>query len=236
MRVVSELAPPSFRPWNWWNWALAVLLVWAAGVLMARRFPIFDTALLLVGAVFSLRMQRDIWFGALAAAAVLTRLPAVPRVPADRPLLPGLFAATLAALMLARIIWFVVPGPTIAEKENADYPVGAVEWVRDHRPAGPVYNHFNWGGYLIWALPEYPVGLDGRTNLYGEERLDRAFRAWTADDGMSADPDLGQAGVVIAPTKLGREDVKLTGRLRAAADRWQVVYEDDTAIVFVPVR
>jgi hypothetical protein len=234
MRVVSELAPPNFRPWNWWNWALAALLAWAAGMVAARRLPIVDTALLVVGAVFSLRMQRDIWFGAVCAAAVLTRLPAVPRTPGERPQLPGLVIATAAALVLARIIWLIAQGPTIAEKERADYPVGAVEWVRAHRPAGPLYNHFNWGGYLIWALPEYPVGMDGRTNLYGEERLEWAFRAWTSDEGLAADPDLDRAGLVIAPKKLGREDVKLTGLLRAAADRWRVAYEDETAVVFVP--
>jgi hypothetical protein len=144
--------------------------------------------------------------------------------------------ATTAALILARIVWLIVSGPTIQGKERTDYPVGAVEWVRKHRPPGPLYNHFNWGGYLIWALPEYAIGMDGRTNLYGEERLDRAFRAWTADDGLEADPDLAHAGFVIAPKKLGREDVKLTGLLRAATDHWRVSYEDDTAVVFVPVR
>ena len=29
--------------------------------------------------------------------------------------------------------------------------------------AGPMYNSYNWGGYLVWALPEEPVFVDGRT-------------------------------------------------------------------------
>ncbi len=39
--------------------------------------------------------------------------------------------------------------------------------------AGPVYNHLNWGGYLIWRWPHLPVAIDGRTNLHGEELLQR---------------------------------------------------------------
>jgi hypothetical protein len=236
MRVVSELAPPDFT--IWWNWFLIALLVAAAGVCTIRRFPLFDTALLLVGAAFSLRMQRDIWFGALIAAAVLTRLPTTPRAPTARPQLPGLILMTALALILARVLWELGPGvsKTVSQVNGTQYPAGAVEYVREHRPPGPLYNHFNWGGYLIWALPEYPVGMDGRTNLYGELRLERAHRAWNGLEGWNDDPDLLAAGLIIAPTKLGKEEITLTGLLRRAQDRWRVVYEDETAVVFVPVR
>ena len=236
MRVVSELAPPDFS--IWWNWALVAILLWAAGVCVARRFPLFDTALLVVGAAFSLRMQRDIWFGSLMAAAVLARLPTAPRPPDDRPKLPGILAATALALLLARVVWELGPGSTkTADAVNrAEYPAGAVAYVRQHRPPGPLYNHFNWGGYLIWELPEYPVGMDGRTNLYGEVRLARAYAAWSGDDGWDRDPDLLAAGVIIAPKKLGPLEIPLTGLLREAGDRWRLVYEDETAVVFVPVR
>ena len=171
MRLVSELAPPDFAVW--WNWFLVAILVWAAAECVRRRLPLFDTALLVVGAAFSLRMQRDIWFGSLTAATVLMCLPTVPRAPEDRAQLPGLLAATVLALLLARVVWEAGPGAakTAAAVNRTQYPAGAVEYVKEHRPPGPLYNHFNWGGYLIWALPEYPVGMDGRTNLYGEERL-----------------------------------------------------------------
>jgi hypothetical protein len=233
LRVVSELAPPDFKVW--WNWFLVALLIGAAGACAARRLPLFDTALLAVGAAFSLRMQRDIWFGSLCAAAVLTRLPAAPRAPDARSQLPGLLLMTGLALLLARGVWEAGPGASkTATVVNAEqYPVEAVEFVRKHHPSGPLYNHFNWGGYLIWALPDYPVGLDGRTNLYGEERLERAFRTWTGGDGWETDPDLLAAGVIIAPKTLGNHEVALTDLLKAATDRWRVAYEDETAVVFV---
>jgi hypothetical protein len=78
--------------------------------------------------------------------------------------------------------------------------------------------------------------LDGRTNLYGEERLARAYRAWNGEEGWDQDPDLLAAGVVLTPKKLGSLEIPLTGLLRAAGDRWRIAYEDDTAVVFVPVK
>src|SRR5262245_4900454 len=234
--VVAELAPPDFMVW--WNWALVALLVWAGISCAMRRLPIFDTSLLVVGAFFSLRMQRDIWFGALTAAAVLTRWNPTPEPTAERRPLAGIVAVTVLAVLLVRALWVVGPGRerVATEVNRQQYPAAAVEYVRLHRPSGSLYNHFNWGGFLIWALPEYPVGLDGRTNLYGEERLLRAFRTWNGEDGWDHDSDLLTAGVVIAPKKLGQSEIALTDLLRAATDRWKVAYEDEVAVVFVPFK
>jgi hypothetical protein len=74
--------------------------------------------------------------------------------------------------------------------------------------------------------------MDGRTNLYGEERLLRAFQTWNGDDGWDRDPDLLGAGVIIAPKKL---NTKLTDLLRDANNRWRIVYEDEVAIVLIPI-
>jgi len=233
LRVVYELAPPDFA--KWWNWPLAVLLLWAAWTCAARRLRVFDSALLLAGTAFSLRMQRDLWFGVLTAAAVITRLGPANSAVADSRLFGRLALLTLAAVILARVVWAAGPGRgrQADEVNRQAYPAGAVDFVRGHRPPGPLYNHFNWGGYLIWALPEYPVGLDGRTNLYGDERLLRAESTWLGNDGWDHDPDLSAAGVVIAPKTLGGNNVRLTELLRAAADRWRVAYEDDLTVVFV---
>jgi len=82
-------------------------------------------------------------------------------------------------------------------------------------------------------LPEYPVGMDGRTNLYGEKRLEREFHTWIGDDGWDRNPELLAAGVILAPKKL---NTALTDRLREASDRWRIVYEDEVSVVFVPIR
>lgn len=48
-------------------------------------------------------------------------------------------------------------------------PARAVAWVKENQPHGPIFNSYNWGGYLTWELRDYPVFIDGRADLYGNE-------------------------------------------------------------------
>ena len=95
---------------------------------------------------------------------------------------------------------------------------------------GPLYNDFNWGGYLIWSLPGLPVSIDGRTNLHGDERIERFGRTWAGMPGWDKDPDLAKAGVVIAPA-----DSALASLLRLDS-RFEEVHSDDVARVFIARR
>ena len=108
-------------------------------------------------------------------------------------------------------------------------PVQAVEAVRAKGYAGPLYNTFNWGGYLIWAL-RMPVSIDGRRNLYGDQRIDRSVATWNAEPDWASDGQLLQAGVVIGPVK-----APLTQVLRMDS-RFQLAYEDKLAAVFAARR
>jgi hypothetical protein len=229
MRLVSELSPPGIR--LFWNWALFTLLAWAGWKCLVQRLPLFETAFFIVGAIFSLRMQRDIWFGAVIAALVLTAKSQAAAMPRRRIL--EMAGAILAASLLARLVWPIANGSHNPEVKNREeFPAEAVEFIRESRPPGPLYNHFNWGGYLIWTLPEYPVSLDGRTNLYGEERLLRAFNTWNGEEGWDRDSDLLAAGVILVPASK-KLQTELLERLRKSPDRWRVVYEDEVAVVFV---
>ncbi|HEV2402924.1 MAG TPA: hypothetical protein VGS08_01855 [Candidatus Saccharimonadales bacterium] len=44
----------------------------------------------------------------------------------------------------------------------AEYPIGAVVYLRHHACSGNLFNDYNYGGYLIWQLPNEPVYIDGR--------------------------------------------------------------------------
>ncbi len=44
----------------------------------------------------------------------------------------------------------------------SSYPEGAVTYIRNHLPPGNVFSSYDWGGYLIWQLPEKKVFIDGR--------------------------------------------------------------------------
>lgn len=86
--------------------------------------------------------------------------------PALRRLVNGSIIAALAVAVLARAVVLSAP-----ERVEKSYHAGAVAHLRAHRPEGNLFNSYNWGGYLLWALPEYPVFVDGRADLYGDEIL-----------------------------------------------------------------
>jgi hypothetical protein len=107
------------------------------------------------------------------------------------------------------------------------YPTAAAAAVEAGGYSGPLYNHFNWGGYLIWRLPHLAVSIDGRTNIHGDERILRSMATWGGGGGWASDPELFTARLVIA-----FQSSALTSLLRLDP-RFELVHEDQLAAVFV---
>jgi hypothetical protein len=64
--------------------------------------------------------------------------------------------------------------PLPEKKRNLDiyYPVGAVEYIKNHHVMGNLLTEFEWGEYLIWNLfPQCKVALDGRYETVYPEGL-----------------------------------------------------------------
>ena len=92
---------------------------------------------------------------------------------------------------------------------------------------GPLYNNLNWGGFLMWYLPDMPVAIDGRNDLYGD-KLDEVF--YYTESGFpsyATDPYLNEAGTVIL-----QSDLPLA-KLLTIDPRFQLIYHDDIATVFL---
>src|SRR5205814_9117261 len=134
----------------------------------------------------AVRMYRDIWFVSVSVAAVMR--------PGEAGrgrwwVVPALVAGAFLAARLANTVG-LGRSTDYAAAQAMKYPVRAVDHMKAHHPPGPVFNDFDWGGYLIWVAPEYPVSIDGRTNLYGNERMLRSFDTWSSETGWQTDPDL----------------------------------------------
>jgi hypothetical protein len=215
-----------------WNWALLSLSFGAAFALgRRRRISSFAVLLLASAAYFSFHSRRDLWFMVLTALALLTT--------GDRPRisLPDRFLLTprrVLALGLGIILMFVAigwsQGISRARLEQAveeKFPARAAAYVEKQAYVGPLYNSFDWGGYLIWRLPALPVSIDGRTNLHGVERIVRSYRTWAGEPGWETDPELTVARVVI-----GKSSSRLVHLLRKGP-RFRLVYDDQLAVVLV---
>lgn len=228
-RFVNELKALEFREiCDWTMLGLALAAAFALG----RRAKVtgFDVLLLAGCAVLSFRARRDMWLLVLAAAGILSAGPFPVQAICDRrrtlrtrASLAVCLVVTAAGLGAARGL-----SPARLERAAAEvFPAAAVHHIAERGYPGPLYNDFNWGGYLIYALPALPVAIDGRTNLHGDERLMRFGATWSGGPDWHDDPDLSSAGVVLADVH------EPLAALLAHDERFTLVYEDALARVFV---
>ena len=110
------------------------------------------------------------------------------------------------------------------ERVHRGFPSKAVAWIRENQPEGRMFNAYNWGGYLQWELPEYPVFIDGRADLYGEKTINDWWRIVNAtDQGLSLLDSLQVRFVILEPGWPILERLSQNG--------WRVLYEDDIALI-----
>jgi hypothetical protein len=227
--AINELVAMQFRdPADWVVLGLTLVATFALG--RQRPFQLFPMLVVLVGAALAFRARRDAWFLVGGTCMVLASSAAA-WLPHDPIRITKLRAGVIAAgigLLVAGIGYaHGVSETRLRAYASERYPVEAVDFVERHQLPGPLYNHFNWGGYLMWRLPQYPVSMDGRTNVHLPERVDRSLATWAGAPGWDSDPELAQASLVVASV-----NVPLTALLRSDA-RFQAVYEDDVAVVFI---
>ncbi|NOZ00099.1 MAG: hypothetical protein GXP40_13005 [Chloroflexi bacterium] len=135
-------------------------------------------------------------------------------------LVNALLVTLIAVAALGQL--YVVTRPA---KVEAGYPADAVRWIDEHQPPGPMFNSYNWGGYLLWTLPDYPVFIDGRADLYGDELIGQWWRV--ARGGEDAWDVLDRWNVRLILLEPDWPVVReLSGR------GWRILYQDETAVVY----
>ncbi len=229
-RFVNELKALEFREVSdWVMLALGAAAVFALG--RRRRLDTFETLLLAAAGAFAFRSRRDLWFLVTASLAILATAGRRP-VPEAARLKLGLRQGLVPGALLAGVAVLVAWGRDLREGRLRDtvaevFPARAAAVVAERACPGPLFNDFNWGGYLIWSLPHLPVALDGRTNLHGDERILRIGNTWAGGAGWENDPDLAAAGVVLADARAPLASLLLRD------ERFVLIHEDPLARVFV---
>jgi hypothetical protein len=227
LQYITEAQPLVFvAPWERLTFVLLALALVALG--RQTQLRTFDVLLLLASAYFALRMKRDIWFAALAAGYVL--LPRGGPAPVFRRW--ETLALTVGGYGLAVVLSSTLTIEPFAVAQAKMYPVRAVEFARAQGYVGPVFNGFDWGGYIGYAWPDQPVTIDGRTNLFGEAMIQRNFATYAGGPDWATDPDLASARLVFAAPGQA-----LTQLLRLSPE-WVQVYpprgeSDELAVVFI---
>lgn len=146
------------KPYLWGPpYAFNVLLYGAAAVLIVswRRVRVADWVLFGLFTAAALSANRNmILIGILAPILIATYFPWHRALPSVAP-----YAAL--AIAMGVLVWGVAQG-AFFQLRAAEwrYPSGAVEFLRVHRITAPVFNTYEYGGYLVWrGVPTY---IDGR--------------------------------------------------------------------------
>ncbi|MFM7148715.1 MAG: hypothetical protein ACKO23_02630 [Gemmataceae bacterium] len=231
-RWVDELMAPNFRDPA--DWVLLALTCLACVCLRGHSRGSFAWILLACAVILGFRARRDGWIVGLTALFVIgTYLR--DRLSSSEEPWPGVFLwigtslAVLGSLALASSLRDLRE-PALEKVVAHHFPAKAVQHIQEQRYPGPLFNPFDWGGYLIWALPEYPVTLDGRTNLHGDSRIERHLSVWAGQRSWKTDPDLSGAGLILVPVS-----TPLYSLLKADT-AYRKTHEDELAAVFVPTR
>jgi hypothetical protein len=193
-----------------------------------KKLDPFLLALLCAASVVGFRTQRDSWFICIPAAACIAV--ALRQTESLRSESIGEKAGLALALALLIVLYARLTDFNPANLRLAVgnvFPVRAINFLRDHPQTGPLYNAYNWGGFISWYMPEFPVAIDGRTDLYGDEIDTRFFLTEIGDASYVNDPYLNESRLILLPQE------KPLARVLAADSRFTLIYQDSLAMVFV---
>jgi len=233
---IQEWASPNFHEASQQPMVWMLLATLVAIGFSRRRLDMVDALTLGVFATITFLAQRNMGLFALVCAPVLSRhVSAIVersrwgqrRVSQGNPIVNAFLLGLIVLAVTLRTIVSLSP-TTQAQAEAKSLPVAAANWIAQHNPIGPLFNSYNWGGYLLWRLgAEYPVYVDGRTDVY-DDRFLRNFL-----DIMLVSPDydrkLRDSGANIV---LIEADSALTNFL-ARDSRWLEAYRDDLAVIYL---
>jgi len=216
-----------------------MLLVMAAFLALGRQRSrdLFKIGAMVIFVMIAFRVKRDVWSVvfpgiAIIADAVLDwhRKPE----PRNRSPLWKWERPLLAALVSVAFLGAIMRLPTSAaliNQASRAFPVKACDFIRANQLPGPLFNTYYWGGFLTWYLPEYPVSIDGRLNLYGDEINARYFKVTDGDQRLETDPSFVSARIILF--ERSSAVIRALTSLPAFHDQFRVAYQDNVATVLV---
>jgi hypothetical protein len=207
LTLIPEMKPMNFRTPEHFLLMLLTMLAFLAIGRQQTKDP-FKLVLLAVSACIGFAFQSETWITAVVSVAVLGDVFFAANDGPDE--LSYSSKSALWAVPAIVLIIFVLSASRIPSSTDAllevtarKLPVRACNFIRlNHLPA-PIFNELPWGDFLIWYLPGYPVSIDSRHDLYGEETLKSYYQVATGRRLSSEYPALSAANTFILSTENG---------------------------------
>jgi hypothetical protein len=239
LQHISEWRSPDFHHTAFLLFFSMLLAAFVASAFSKCKMRTHELLLLLGTALAGIHTIRHIPIFALVAIPILSRgadLVLAQRsyarslfVPRDRPsfnvrafnAVALLFVIAFATLHVDRTI------RQLDDSETRNFPSAAASFLATRHVPMPLFNHYDWGGYLIWRLyPNYRVWVDGRTDLYGDAFLERFLRVYWALPGWQEQLENDGIRSVIVPS------FSPLAHALFSSPRWQTLYNDQQAVIF----
>ena len=221
--------------WGYWVYLFVGIVVTVAS---ARRAPLRWTLVFVVLAAASLRAFRYVPLFVLATApataaslsSMITMRPAVGKL---MRVVPILAAAGLLVFAVA------VHGDNVSMARRhrvlpGRYPEDALRFLQQHLPQpSPIFNHYNWGGYISWRHPEWRTFIDGRV-LNLEVFEDYRATLWNPEVSFELLNKYAIKTVLIPERSFQKGTSHPLVSVLARSRIWELVYRDDSGtLIFV---
>jgi hypothetical protein len=129
------------------------------------------------------------------------------------------------------VIFFAANGKLAYTFDARKKPVAAVEFLKREPIQGNMFNDDEFGDYIIYAAwPDYRVFFDGRSDMYGEERLKEYFKVVTLETGWETVLEKYNINWIIYNSK------SILSRMLIKDKEWRLIYSDKVATIFVRDR
>lgn len=240
-QFIQEWFSPDFHQKEWQPFALLLISMPVIAIFgRGAKIKLARVALVFLFGYMALRSMRNIPLFILSAVPVMIDLanaalqstkqafssklspgytppPAMPRI---------LHMIVIACAILLAAGRFVMVTEEQASTEKEKFPSAAVDWIMANRPPGNIYNTYGWGGYLIWRLPDYPVYIDGRADLYGDRFIETYIQIYNAQSGWEENLVNNNVNLVLVENGSG------IGNALEQISGWELVFYDESAKLF----
>ncbi|HEX4489524.1 MAG TPA: hypothetical protein VH088_24840 [Terriglobales bacterium] len=227
---IAEWFSPDFHKPEYLPLVLLMLALLAALALSKKRLRPGELILLASGTIAALISARHVALYALIAGPLLSKL-------LDRGLPPSRQSApTRGATLINVSVLLLFAGFVILhihgvikrqpEVEAGHFPSRATDFLAHNPVPGPIFNHYDWGGYLIWRLyPNHPVFIDGRADVYGDDLMTDFANASSLKKDWRPVLNRWKIRTILLPP-----DSPLITALKTQG-QWQEIYADPQAVI-----
>jgi len=235
---IQEWNSPNFHERQTWPFVFLLLGLFGAVGGSPKKLDWTDFVLASGTAFLALLAGRNIAVFAVVATPILTyHLDAIltargwvlqpVRYVTPRMARLNLVLVTIIALGALAKVLLVLDNKSVMKAQEERLPVRVARYLNEERPAGPMFNSYNWGGYLMFAAPDYPVFVDGRTDMYGDDFLTTYLQTATGSPNWQKTLNDYAVNLVVVEAQ--------SGLARALRDEpgWRLGYEDEMAVAFV---